>query len=319
MVQPNVSEGEFIELFTTIGPAEMAKQGLGNMRTILARRRTLEHKHKRAIKSPNPTARPITNPYIEHPHRIELTVKDGIVLVGSDAHVWPGPATPAWKGFVRFVRDLRPKTIIINGDTFDGASVSRHPPIGWAHQPTVVEEIEACQERLGEIEKAKPMKCRLLHPLGNHDSRFETRLASVAPQFASVKGTRLKDHFPAWEPCWSVWINGGDVVVKHRWRGGVHGVHNNTINSGATMVTGHDHALRISPFSDYRGTRWGISTGTLADPYGKQFLDYTEDNPRSHRSGFVVLTFRNGRLMWPELAYVIDEKTIGFRGEMIKV
>src|SRR5690606_7816291 len=116
-----------------------------------------------------------------------------------------------------------------NGDAFDGASISRHPPIGWEERPTVIQEIEACQERLGEIEQAAG-KARKVWTLGNHDMRFAARLASAAPEYAKVHGLRLEDHFPFWEFGWSCWIN-DDVVVKHRHRGGIHAAHNSTLHA----------------------------------------------------------------------------------------
>jgi hypothetical protein len=102
--------------------------------------------------------------------------------------------------------------------------------------------------------------------LGNHDARFENRLAANAPQYEQVHGFSLKDHFPAWRPCWAVW--NGSTVIKHRYKGGVHATHNNTVNSGVNIVTGHLHSLKVTPFDDYNGTRYGVDTGTLADPQG---------------------------------------------------
>jgi hypothetical protein len=83
-----------------------------------------------------------------------------------------------------------------------------------------------------------------------------------------------------------------------------------------TIVTGHLHSLKVTPLNDLKGIRWGVDTGTLADPYGPQFSDYTELNPVDWRSGFAVLTFHEGRLMWPEIAHVIDEGMGEFRGEI---
>jgi hypothetical protein len=128
----------------------------------------------------------------------------------------------------------------------------------------------------------------------------------------------LRDHFPRWVPCWAAWIN-DDVVVKHRYKGGTHAAHNNTLYAGKTMVTGHLHALKVSPFNDYHGTRWGVDTGTIADPQGPQFVDYTEDNPKDWRAGFVVLTFKDGELLWPEVVRVMDDEHVDFRGKVIRV
>jgi hypothetical protein len=59
----------------------------------------------------------------------------------------------------------------------------------------------------------------------------------------------------------------------------------------------------------------------MADPYGPQFEGYMEDNARNWRSGFIFLTFSGGKLLWPEIVHVIDEKKglVEFRGEIIKV
>jgi hypothetical protein len=154
--------------------------------------------------------------------------------------------------------------------------------------------------------------------LGNHDARFSSRLAAVAPEFAKVRGIQLKDHYPGWQPCWSIWVN-DDVVIKHRQKNGIHATHNNTMWAGKTMVTGHLHSLKVTPLTDYNGTRFGVDTGTMADTYGPQFEGYMEDNSRNWRSGFVVLTFRNSVLMWPEVVAVVDEDHVQFRGELIKV
>lgn len=313
-------EADFIHLYQTIGPVALAKRlGIG-VRRVYARRQRIEKLRGQSIPVPPEHRRHATDHQRSpvHKGRLHIQVPNGIVLIGSDAHYWPGIVTPAHRAFVRFCKEMNPVAVILNGDVLDGSTISRHPPIGWEDRPRLVDEIEACKDRLGEIEMAAP-KAEKIWPLGNHDSRFETRLATVAPEYAKVHGVHLKDSFPFWEPCWSVWIN-QSVVVKHRFKSGIHAPHNNAMWAGKTMVTGHLHSLKVQPITDYNGTRWGIDCGTLAGgPGGPQFHDYLEDNPASWRSGFVVLTFRDGRLMWPEIVAVVDEDHVEFRGEMIEV
>jgi hypothetical protein len=249
--------------------------------------------------------------------RKEIELRDGIVLIGSDAHYWPGPPSVAHRAFVKFCKKMKPSIVVMNGDALDACSISRHPPIGWNKIPSVKDELEACQERLGEIAKAT-FKAKKYWSLGNHDARFETRLAQVAPEFKDVHGISLADHFPEWVGCWSLHIN-KDVVVKHRYKGGVHAPHNNTVNAGRSIITGHLHSQKVTPFSDYNGTRYGVDTGCLADPQHDAFQDYLEDNPRNWRAGFCVLTFKNGQLLYPELVSVWDESSVQFRGELIYV
>lgn len=316
------TDADFIHLFRTIGPREMVRRIGVDKAGIFRRRKNLEKKLGIDLEAPMPSAggsERIKTPH--YPHRQHVNVKDGVVLVGSDGHYWPGPASTAHRAFVKFCKMLAPSAVIMNGDVFDGASISRYPPIGWEGRPTVSQELEACSERLHEIEMAAPKRARLLWPLGNHDSRFESRIATMVPEMAKIKGVHLKDHFGTrWEPCWACWINDGDVVVKHRFKNGIHATHNAVMWAGKTIVTGHLHSLKVTPFSDYRDRpRWGVDCGTLAEPNGPQFVHYSEDNPKNHRSGFVVLTFKDGELLWPEIVHVFDEKRVEWRGELVHV
>lgn len=257
---------------------------------------------------------------IEHPQRQIVEIENGIAIVFSDAHFWPGIKTAAHRAVVKFCRDFGKelKLVVNNGDAIDGATISRHPPIGWENRPKLVDEIIAAQERLGEIRDAAP-KARRTWNLGNHDGRYETRLAQVAPEFAKIHGVHLKDHFgDDWQSAWSTWVN-DSVVIKHRLSGGTHATHNNTVKAGKTVVTGHLHSLKVTPYSDYNGIRWGVDTGTTADPFGPQFTDYMEDGPRNWRSGFAVLTYHKGKLLWPEVVHVLDKNSVEFRGKVIRV
>lgn len=320
MPAPACSEAEFMELWKTLGGAEAVARVLGvTLRNVKARRRRLERIHNVAM----PARNSANSHYYKHLSPTEyharrhFSVDNGIVLIFSDAHFWPGVRTTAYRALLRFIQELKPKAIINNGDAFDGASISRFPRIGWDSKPSVIEELKACKERLWEIED-RANGAKLYWPLGNHDARFETRLAQNAPQYEGVIGFHLKDHFANWLPCWSVWVN-GDVVVKHRLKGGIHATRNNTLNAGKTTFTGHLHQLKVTPLDDYNGTRWGVDTGTLADPNGPQFTDYLEDGFTDWRSGFVVATFHNGKLLWPEVVRVLDHNSVDFRGHVIDV
>jgi hypothetical protein len=240
--------------------------------------------------------------------------------VASDCHYWPGIVSTAHRAFVLFAKELKPKAIVMNGDVFDGASISRHPPGGmWEATPSVKQELEACQERLSEIEAAS-LNSKLHWTWGNHDQRFNARLAAqVGDGFKGIVGMNLTDHFPRWRFSTSVMVN-GSCMVKHRYHNGIHAIYNNTLKAGTSIVTGHLHSLKCTPFTDYTGTRYGVDTGSLADVNGQQF-SYSEDNPKNHRSGFAVLTFYDGKLLPPELCEVLDEDAglIYFRGNVFEV
>ncbi len=312
MAAPKITDADFIRLFDELGPRKLADKIGSAAQGVFKRRRNLEKKHGIVLSGPQPQ---------EHfqaqsiPGRLHLAVNNGIVLIGSDLHAWPGEPSTAFRAFVAFIKEMQPKVVILNGDVIDGASVSRHPPLGWEKLPSLIEEIEAAQALLHQIEVAAPKKIPLIFPAGNHDARFSVRLATVAPEYARVHGTKLSDHFgERWQSCWSVWLNDGEVVVKHRARGGVHASYNSTLHGGKTIVHGHLHSLKVTPFVDYNGRRWGVDCGCLADIYGPQFA-YAEDNVRNWSSGFAVLTFKDSQLLQPELCVVHSPGVVEFRGE----
>lgn len=248
--------------------------------------------------------------------RLTVGLEDGHVLIGSDPHYQPGVSTVAHRAFIKFCADIKPRVVVMNGDLFDGSAVSRWPRIGWEQRPTVVQELKAVKERLDEVEKAFPGAERIWS-LGNHDARYELRLAQAVPEYEGVMGFTLKEHFPLWKPCWSIWVN--DTVIKHRFKSGVHAAYNSTMHAGRSLVHGHLHSLKVYPFTDYNGTRYGVDAGTLAEPFGSQFEGYMEDSPRSWRSGFVLLTFHKGRLLIPEMVSVFSENQVEFRGKVYEV
>lgn len=319
-MKPIHTDKEFIELWKKYQNSEKMAKAIGqNAPTLRRRRRHIEAKYGITLGTEN-KAPAMT---VRHSAKIDMQIENGVVIVFSDAHYFPGNISAAHKGLLHFIGKLKPKLVVCNGDAFDGATISRYPRIGWDAKPSVKQELEAVTERLDEVVKAaRGLRngCKLAWPLGNHDSRFETYLAANAGNYEGVHGFHLKDHFPEWLPCWALEIN-DHTVIKHRYKGGIHATHNNTVSSGKNIVTGHLHSLKVTPWTDYNGTRYGVDTGTLADadPYGEQFVDYLEGNPVNWRSGFAVLTFKDGRLLMPEVVQVFDEDSVEFRGEVFKV
>lgn len=324
MATAKCTDSEFVELWNTHKSAAKIASltGVGE-RNVHARRRRLEAKLGIKLEAEDGRAKRWTHLQTadKHAKRLDLGILNGTIIAFSDAHFWPGIRTTANRGLLWAIHVLKPQAVVNNGDAFDGASISRFPRIGWDSTPSVIEELKACEIALGEIEetaRAARHNVRLVWCLGNHDARFENRLAANAPQYEHVKGFSLKDHFPAWEPTWAVW-NGPNTVIKHRFKGGIHATHANTVNAGVNIVTGHLHSLKVTPFDDYHGTRYGVDTGTLADPTGPQFSNYLEESPTNWRSGFVVLTFVDGNLLFPEVVKVHAPGKIEFRGELIDV
>jgi predicted phosphodiesterase len=329
----HLTDAEFItEWNNSPSAVEMAKKCEINIRNLLKRRRAIESRNNIVLVAKGgkqdklqyqniPISRAEETP---HHARREIQMEKGRVVVFSDAHFWPDDYTTAYKALLMIIKEFRPRVVIANGDVFDGSQASRHPRIGWSNTPTIKEELEACKEFMGNIEKAS-IGAELIWTLGNHDARFETFLAAQASQYEGVEGFTLKDHFPLWKPCWSYWVN-SDTMIKHRWKGGFSAGRANSLNAGVNIITGHTHNLAVQPITDFSpafrhngGTRYGVQTGTLAEPNSEQFVHYTEDNPKDWRSGFALLSFERGRLMLPELIQVCGEDEFEFRGCINKV
>jgi len=314
---------EFIQLWGQLQSATKIAKHLGiNNRAAHLRRRWIEKEYNMVLTANDLRGMQYdkNKPKSFSPlKQVELGMLDGPIVVFSDAHFIPHQRTTAFKGLLYMIQTLAPAAVICNGDAFDGASISRHDV---TEQPatTVIQELKACQGALGEIEevaKAARHNVKLLWTWGNHDVRFGNRLAQHAPQYKEVLGFKLTDHFLDWEFCWAVWPT-EDVIIKHRYKSGVHATHNNTVQAGKSVITGHLHSLKVTPFSDFNGVRFGVDTGTLAETDGPQFT-YAELNPSNHRSGFVVLNFFNGELLWPEIVAKHSEDHIQFRGDVIDV
>jgi hypothetical protein len=313
----SLTDDEFSHTFNSLGPSKTASHYGVGLRTVYERRRRLEARTGVSIKSPF-AAGGVLQELPDYPDHVPLTVKDGTIIVGADAHIWPGERSPALRAFIKFIKDLGPKAVILNGDVMDFPRISRHAPIGWEKNPQASEEIEAAQDALHDIEQAAGNGVRKIWPVGNHDLRFESQIAQHCPEYARIKGIHLYDHFPNWERGWSVEINNW-VIVKHRYKSGKHAASNNALNSGRPMITGHLHQQTMSPITDYNGTRDGIELGCLANIYHPAFRNYTENNPRNWVAGFGVFTFRDSVMLPPEFVRVMSKTTVAFRGELIEV
>lgn len=315
MVMPTTTDQEFMAVFDAMGGTKAAAFLGVTERNVYARRERLEKKY-------GPIVAPSKKPTTAYPGRLPISIKNGTVIVGSDFHIWPGEASTCLRAFKKFVAEIRPEGVILNGDVMDFPRISSHPQ-NWESAPDPQEEIEAAQDHLNDIVQACKRGAHKVWTLGNHDARFESAIANAAPQYRGVRGVHLSDHFGAWQKAMSCFINegveGGATMVKHRYKGGMNATRANTLNSGVSMVTGHLHSQNVRPISDYRPfDRYGVDTGCVADKEHRAFT-YTEDAPLDWRSGFAVLTYRDGILMPPELVTKMDAKTVWFRGALHRV
>lgn len=326
------NDDEFVSAWIRLKQPKLVAETLGlSIRNVHSRRRAIEAKLGIALPSSNPNlgnspktlagARASELAEVrakKYEGEMEDSIVDGVVLVASDAHYWPGIVTPAHQAFCKLAKELSPKIVILNGDIFDGARISRHARIMWEKQPLVKDEIAAVQDRCAEIERAAG-DAKLIRTIGNHDARFENYLSGRVGEFEEMYGMTLLDYLPRWRAGWAIHLNretDGWLAIRHRpVSGGIHAAYNSTLRSGVSYVHGHLHKLQVTPWADYRGRRYGVDTGTLAEPNGPQF-NYCEAAPVNWASGFAVFTFHNGKLLQPELC-VVEHGSAWFRGRKV--
>jgi len=139
MSKMSYDPNDFAELFESIGPRGVATQYGIEVRNIYRLRRRVETELGRRLFPPDHTEkgetargiRALQEVGFEAKEMINLSVKDGIVMVASDCHYWPGMRSTAHAGFVKLCKELKPQAIIMNGDVLDGSTISRFPPPGW--------------------------------------------------------------------------------------------------------------------------------------------------------------------------------------------
>ena len=309
-----VSDEEFLQAWSKLQSASAVANHFGlNIRGVNRRKQRLQSKIGEVLRVNHPNSP--TFLVREHAPRVDCELENGTIVIASDAHYWPGMISTAHTALVKLLPEIKPSLVVLNGDLFDGAAISRFPKASWIRLPSVKEELEAVQTRLDEIKKAAPKGTKFWWCLGNHDMRFEAKLCAQVPEFEGVQGFSLKDHFPDWPMSISLFVN-NNLMIKHRFRNGVHATWNNTLYSGVSMVTGHLHRLQATLMADYNGPRWGVDCGTLADTEGEH-MHYGEDNPMNHCSGFAVITIVDGQMIHPEFCSVIDDVAY-FRGKAVK-
>ena len=220
------TDGEFIELWRLHCSVSRVAKELGIAESnVRCRRRTLEKKYAITLDTRDLLQRPAYNQMRVTDDRVEvkLNITDGVILVSGDQHYYPGIVPVMHKAYVYLSKKLKPFAQIWNGDALDLPTASRHATIGWEHRPTIEQEINCAKEMSKQILDASPNSKRVWN-LGNHDMRFSTRLAHVAPEYAKVHGVQLKDHFPEWTPAWFVTVNEGTpshTEIRHREKGGI--------------------------------------------------------------------------------------------------
>lgn len=188
----------------------------------------------------------------------------------------------------QIVRETKPDYLVNNGDALDFPTISSHPSLDWDNRPSVASELQWAQRQLQNLSNCSPSsKC--IWTLGNHDARFNKKLADSAKEFQNIPGFSIKHHFQDWQFAHTFVFNDALYFV-HNLRGGVNAGRNNAVNAGISTVTGHFHRLNVSPVTNILGDRiYGIEAGFAGNPDSELF-DYCQGRLKDWQEGFVFIT-----------------------------
>jgi len=96
-----------------------------------------------------------------------------------------------WRSFLQAIKDLRPDGVLFNGDTLEGAEISRHPKIpGWTEP--LQSELDFKREMFRQV-RAVGHEGDLFDTGGNHDiaDRLSMYLTQVAGAVAGLRCLRV--------------------------------------------------------------------------------------------------------------------------------
>ncbi len=125
----------FAEEFERLGASGVARKYEVEVRNVFQYRRSVEDKLGRPLNVPSYLDRSgKPRPSV----RKEITVDNSMcMIIGSDAHYESNTVTTAHLAFVDLAKKLQPDVIVMNGDMMDGASISRHAPLGIKCPPSI--------------------------------------------------------------------------------------------------------------------------------------------------------------------------------------
>lgn len=105
------------------------------------------------------------------------------VLIISDLH-FPYQNNEAIEVAIKYGVEKDVNCVLINGDLFDFATISRHEK-DWKFRPAK-EEIEAVNQFFDYLKDRLP-KARIVFKCGNHDERFDKWMYHKAPEFLGIE------------------------------------------------------------------------------------------------------------------------------------
>jgi len=112
---------------------------------------------------------------------LDLDVKNGTIIVGSDIHI-PFQDALAVKSFINYCAKKQPNVIVLNGDIIDMFMLSKFTK-GEGRNP--LEEITEARGLLESIRAVCP-NALIYYVIGNHETRLERYVLNKAPELASL-------------------------------------------------------------------------------------------------------------------------------------
>jgi hypothetical protein len=97
-----------------------------------------------------------------------------------------------WVSFLRYIKDTQPDVVLFNGDTIEGAEISRHPTIkGWTEP--LQSELNFKKEMFRQVREIAGHQGEIFDVNGNHDpgDRLSVYLSQIAPALSSLDCLRL--------------------------------------------------------------------------------------------------------------------------------
>ena len=114
------SDDQFIKIWMELkSPAKVAKHLDMDLRGVNTRRVKLQSKYGITLPCTHGNAQyKMTIP--EDKVRIKVDMENGVFVVFSDAHYFPGIISTAHRSLLKLLPTIKPKILIANGDILDG-------------------------------------------------------------------------------------------------------------------------------------------------------------------------------------------------------
>lgn len=218
------------------------------------------------------------------------------VLILSDLH-FPYQDNKAIELALKYGEKNKMDCILINGDLFDFATISRHEK-DWRHR-SLVDEIDTVREFFDYLQHRFP-NVKIVFKEGNHDERFDKWLFHKSPEFFDISGLTLKDVLKLNERgidyvCDRLPVKIGKLLVLHghelNGSGGVNPARATFLKTIANVLIGHCHRTSQHTEPTLNGdVIVSTSTGCLCGMYPM----FARVNKWNLGFGFVKHDFKSG-------------------------